>query len=107
MARNKQDSAERVIFRTEHDTENGRDDFLAVFPDDKTSSPGRLGYIAFYFTQDGGAMFESYGELSAGYYYRNTRLVHKNTETAQKCLDALRRRYGSDYRIVEKITTRR
>ena len=106
MERNKHDGAERVIFRTEHDTENGRDNILAVFPVDK-ASPSKLGYVAFYFTQYGGAMFESYGEMSAEYYYKSTRLIHKNTETAQKCLDALRRYYGGDYRIVEKITARR
>ena len=93
----------RVIFRTEHDKYAGTENFLAVFPN-TPANPGRLAYIAFRLFEDGEAVFEPPGEMDLGYYYGKTRIVRKDTETALRCLDAIKARYAGDYRVMEKMT---
>ena len=94
---------ERVIFRTERDKYADAENFLAVFPD-TPANPGRLAYIAFRLFEDGDAVFEPLGEMDIGYYYGKTKIVRKDTEAAPRCLDAIKARYGGDYRVMEKIT---
>lgn len=38
-----------------------------------------------------------------GYYYA-TRIVHKATDTAQRCLKAIEQYYNAPFRVVEKLT---
>lgn len=105
-------NAERVIFRKEYDEYKGKEVYLAVFPDDEARA-GFLAYVSFFFTPSGdfsddrsSAIFEPYGEMSTGYYYDKTKIVHKNTDEARRCLDAIKRYYNSDFRVVEKIRTK-
>ena len=93
---------ERLIFRTEHDRYSDATNYLAVFPD-TPANPGRLAYAAFRLFEDGEAVFEPLGEMSAGYYYRKTRIVRKDTEEARRCLGAITGRFGGDYRVMERM----
>lgn len=93
---------ERVIFRTEYDPYRKGRNFLAVFPDDP-AHPGRVCCIPFYFSGADYAVFDSYCEMDLGYYYSKTRIVHKNTPEAARCLEYIRARYGGEYRIMEKM----
>ena len=93
---------ERLIFRTEHGIYPDATDYLAVFPD-APANPGWLAYAAFRLFEDGEAVFEPLGELSMGYYYGKTRLVRKDTEEARRCLDAIKGRFGGDYRVMERM----
>lgn len=100
-------NGERVIFRTERDPYRDAQNFLAVFPDD-SARPGYLESVAFYFSGND-VIFESFSEMSYGYYYNNTRIVHKGTAEAARCMEAIRRRFssppynGGEFRQVEKI----
>lgn len=94
---------ERVIFRTERNEYVSEPSYLACFPDDP-ANPGRICCTPFYFLPDGTAIFESYCEASLGYYYDNTRIVHKTSQESEKLLSAIERYYDTKFKIVEKIT---
>lgn len=90
---------ERVIFRKE---KNPYCDsaFLAIFPDDP-ANPGFYGCVPFHFCHDC-AVFEPYCEIDTEYMYKS-RIVHKGTETAWKCMDAIKNHFDSDFTMIEKI----
>lgn len=94
---------ERVIFRTELNPYVDGPSYLAVFPDDP-ANPGMICCLPFHFVNTA-AIFEPYTEASLGYYYDSTRIVHKDTDAAQKCLQAITSYYGSpfEFRIVERM----
>ena len=92
---------ERVIFRTVKNPYINTQGYLACFPDDP-ANPGRIGCVSFYFLNDT-AIFESYSEADMGYYYEQTRIVHKGTDTAKKLLQAIERYYDSEFKVVEKM----
>lgn len=92
---------EKVIFRTERnpympDTEC----YIAAFPDDETRY-GRIGCVPFYFDGYGKAWFEPYTDVYDGYYYGKTRIIHKGTPQAEKCLSAIESYYGVKFDVVE------
>lgn len=93
---------ERVIFRKEKNPyAPGGESFLVVFPDDE-ANPGRLGCVSFYF-ENGRTYYEPYGECSREYYY-GTRIIHKGTEEAARCLQAIEAYYDGKYKVCEKLT---
>lgn len=106
-------TAEKVIFRTEKDKENNRINYMAVFPDDPCN-PGRIAFISFYKIGEGEYIFEPYGEMSRDYYYSKTRVVHispKTTELLEVLMSYINNHniygYPVDYdsfKVMEKIT---
>ena len=96
---------ERVIFRKEFDKYQKRWGYIAIFPDEQ-SFPGCVGIIPFKLdSMYDHPTFEPYCEASM-YYVLSRKIVHKNTEEAQKCLKALEDYFSSyDYKfkVVEKM----
>lgn len=97
-------SKEKVIFRKEKNPYTGRTQYLAVFPEDP-ANPCGVAAVAFD-SNDGHVWFEPFCEIVLDYYYKHTKLIHKNTEEAQKCLDVLQKYYNTEFQVVEKITNR-
>ena len=104
--------AERVIFRTEYDPYMKMKKYLAVFPDDP-HAPGRIACLPFYFGNlygsyaHGGeeAIFEPYCEISYGYYYKSTRIIHKRDARCEALLKTVSEYYeGTPFDVVEKLT---
>lgn len=88
-------NAERVVFRTEKDPfMPWLTKYVAAFPEDLATT-GNIAYVSFYFNDDGRAVFEPYSEMDSSYYYKKTKLVHKNSAEAQKCLEAVTAYYAN------------
>ena len=92
---------ETVIFRKEFDEYRKAYNYLAVFPGEQANA-GRVCAVPFY-ENGGNVWFEPFCEISMAYYYAKTRLVHKNTDEARRCAEIIKRRYGGEYRIMEKM----
>ena len=94
--------AERVIFREEKNpyAPNGKS-FLAVFPDEE-ANPGRINCLPFY-CENEITYYAPYCECSCEYYY-STRIVHKGTEEAARCLQAIERYFDGKFTVCEKLT---
>lgn len=93
---------ENVVFRTDYDPYMNMEKYLAVFPNDPCNT-GRVAYMGFWFDEYGRTLFEPYGEMSLDYYYNSTKVVHRNTDVAQKCLKTIEGYYGMMFDVREKI----
>ena len=93
---------ELVIFRREFDQYRQAETFLAVFPQDEANI-GRFAALPFAFN-NGRPVFEPYCEIAQQYYYKNTRIVHKNTELAEKLLKTIEDFYGEQFEVRERMS---
>ena len=92
----------RVILRREYNPFNKRWGYLAIFPDDE-ANPGCVGAIPFYFNSFDEPIFEPYCEISLGYMY-NKKIVHKNENDVNRCLNALNNMYDTEFTACEKMS---
>ena len=106
-------TSEKVIFRREYDPYRKQDSFLAVYPDDP-ANPGCYAALPFYFCTDWTGnqytIFEAHCEVSQGYYYNNTKIVHKRDPIIPDLLSAISRyevHPKMDFKVCEKITWRK
>ena len=94
---------ERVIFRREYDPYMKQWGYIAVFPDDE-ANPGRVGILPFKET-DTGFVYEPYCEANIDYVL-SKKIIHKGTAAADKCLEAVMLKYGTEFKVCEKMTRR-
>ena len=95
---------EKVIFRREYNQYLGEMTYLAVFPQCPANC-GHYSAVPFYFNGES-VCFEPFCEVSWDYYYKDTWIVHKNDSIIEKLLSAIENRYGEEYQVAEKITSR-
>ena len=92
---------ERVVFRRDYDPYMKTEKYLAVFPDDP-HNVGRLAFVSFYFNDDR-AVFEPYGEMSLD-YYRKTIRVRRQSDEELRCLQAIEKYFGCQFKVKEKLS---
>lgn len=93
---------ERVVFRRDYDPYMKMEKYLAVFPDDPHDI-GYLAFVAFYFNGDR-AVFEPYGEMCLDYYYGKTKRVRRQSDEALRCLQAIEKYFGYQFKVREKLS---
>lgn len=93
---------EKVIFRKEYDNYMKIWKYLAVFPEERGLF-GRICAVPFYFDGYWKAWFEPFCEMDCCYYYKSTKIIHKNDAIIPILLSALKERYEEEYRVMEKI----
>lgn len=99
----------RVIFRREYDKYAKKWGYLAIYPDDEANR-GRLNCLPFKLCENYN-IFESHDEVDILYLLKR-KLVHKNTEEAKRCKEAVERYYASngagEFELVvcERVTRR-
>lgn len=96
----------KVIIRKEYNKYTKKWGYLAAFPE-IPANPGRILCLPFHIAENGKAVFEPHDEADLSYYYRK-KLVHANTEEAEKCCAAIDEYYndGSEevrIKLIEKI----
>lgn len=97
----------KVIIRREYDAYRKEWGYLAAFPE-SSSNPGTIFCLPFYIDENGKAIFEPHTEVHLSYYYK-TKLVHANTDEAEKCKIVIEDYYNSmseesiALQVVEKI----
>lgn len=100
------EKAEKVIFRREYDQYRKEWSYLAIFPEDP-ANPGRYAGIPFHFIKEWNgkltAIFEASCEVSWDYYYKCTKIIHKNDPVIPDLLSAISRFYNTAFRVCEKI----
>lgn len=99
-------NTEKVIFRREYDRYRKEWTFLAVFPG-TGANPGCYAAVPFRFVKELcgklTAIFEPFCEVSHGYYYKNTRIVHKTDPAVPELLEAISRYFGAAFQVCEKV----
>ena len=104
---NNANGIERVIFRREYNPYKKTWDYLAVFPD-YTNRDGTVDCLPFYIDGRGVAWFECWCSADISYLHSNrTKIVHKNDEEIPHLVSLLKDMYGGEYKVCERITTRR
>ena len=97
---------EKVVFRTEKNRYIDGKSYLAVYPG-VSANPGYYAARPFHFETDWRGnektVFEPFCELSYGYYYGDTRIVHKTDPVIGKLLSAIEQFDDEQYQICEKI----
>ena len=96
---------ERVILRREKNPYTKQMGYLAIFPDDE-ANPGCVGAISFYFNLFDEPIFEPYCEISLGYMYKK-KIIHKNEDDVNRCLNALNNMYDTEFTVCEKMSNPR
>lgn len=97
---------EKVIFRREYDPYMKVWGYVAGFPNQEANR-GRIAIVSFKLDEDGKA-YSYYADEADKFYFTKLKLVHKGTDEAEKCLDALKKMYPEDeyeceYFVAEKI----
>ena len=97
---------EKVIFRREYDQYRKQETYLAVFPENP-ANPGRYAAVPFRFVKELcgqlTAIFEPFCEVSHGYYYKGTKIVHKTDPLIPELLSAISRYCNTSFQVCEKI----
>ena len=94
---------EKVIFRREYDPYTKSWGYLAGFPEDKVNK-GMIGVLDFRIYEDGTVVRGLYCEAAKNYFTK-LKLVHKETDEAKMCLQALCKiEPNGKYYVGEKIT---
>ena len=94
---------ERVIFRRTFDPYEKRWKYMCIFPDDP-AAPGRVAYVDIWL--DGSWYHDCYDEADLRCVYKQI-IIHKNDPTVPALVEVLKRFYGGDYEVCEKMTRRK
>ena len=100
------EKAEKVIFRREYDQYRKEWSYLAVFPEE-IDWRGYITALPFRFVEEWNgtktAIFEAFCDVSRGFYYQNTKIVHKTDPIVPDLLSAITRYCSAAFRVCEKI----
>ena len=95
------DNREKVVIRKEYDPYMKIWKYLCIFPE-YYEGYGMYGCVAVWKTSDGIWMHDCYGAGPIEYFYK-CKIIHKNSPEAIEIVTALKKFYGDDYKVVEKI----
>lgn len=94
---------EKVIFRREYDPYMKTWGYLAGFPNDEANK-GRIAVFDFKIFENGTVQGGCHDEADKNYFTK-LKLVHKGTDEADMCLNALKKLHSDeDFYVAEKIT---
>lgn len=94
-------SKEKIIVRREYNRYMNRWGYLVGFPEEK-ANPGRINCVSCYCDAFGQWRFECTSEADLK-YFRNRKLVHKNTADANAVKSAIEQLFDDEFEVVEKI----
>lgn len=98
----KKDDRERVIFRIEYDPYMNKNKYLAIFPDD-VANYGRCVVVPLYQNGYSDAWWRENATEADWSYIYSKKIVHKNDSIIPELVEALKKFYGGEYRVMEKV----
>ena len=96
---------EKVIFRSFKDPYDGYDKYMAIFPED-AANLGNVAYVDIWKDNNNTWWHDCYGEIDR-IVARKYQIVHKTDPICPELIDTLKKFYGGNFKVVEKITERK
>lgn len=97
---------EKIILRTLYNPYAKAWEYMAVFPEEG-SNPGKLAAVVFRVWHGIGGIvhssFDSFFEVPLDFYYRRTKIIHREDPRIPELLGELEAYYRESFCVVEKL----